>query len=129
MASSRPYIKGWKKARLECIRLANGICAVCGKDILAAAGIPEVNHILSVLEGGELTDQSNLACVCSDCHKKHTREVIRRRTKATRGAAKHEGTFRKVKGRKVQSRPMKKVYRPVDPKNRNRAPGERGKMR
>lgn len=126
---ARKYIPGWAKARKEAIERSGGICAKCLKNIKAEGHTIEVNHKRAIIDGGDPLDQENLETLCHPCHKPHSAEVVKRNAKIKRVAAKHNGTFRKPKGRKVQSRPMSKFYRPVNPQNRNRPIGERGKMR
>lgn len=118
---ARKYIPGWQRARREAIERAGGLCAKCGIDIVAAGQRPEVNHILALIDGGHETDQSNLECLCKNCHKPHTKEVIQRNAKAKRIAKKHRGEEKRWK--------RQWPYRPVNRANRNRPVEERGKMR
>lgn len=124
----RAYIPGWATARKEAVRISGGICAKCKKDIKAEGHTIEVNHKRALVDGGHPTDQENLEVLCRPCHRPHSAEVVKRNAKIKRVAAKHNGTFRQPKGRKVQSRPMSKAYRPVNPKNRDKPIDRRGKM-
>lgn len=125
---ARAYIPGWAKARKEAIERSGGICAKCEKNIKAEGHTIEVNHIRALVDGGHPTDQENLETLCRPCHRPHSAEVVKRVAKQKRVAAKHNGTFRQPRGRKIQSRPMAKFYRPVNPANRNKPVDRRGKM-
>lgn len=127
---ARKYIPGWSSARREAIRLSGGICAKCGCDVLASGRKIEVNHKRAIVDGGDPLDQENLEVLCKEiCHRSHSAEVVKRIAKQKRVQAKHEGTVKERKfKRKVQSRPMAKGYRPVNPANRNKPLDRRGKM-
>lgn len=127
---ARKYIPGWAKARKEAITRSCGICAKCGNDVIAIGQKIEVNHKRAIIDGGDPIDQDNLEVLCRDtCHRPHTAEVVKRNAKMARIKAKHEGTAKERKWKKkIQSRPMAKGYRPVNPKNRNKPIDRRGKM-
>lgn len=124
---ARVYIKGWARLRKEAIERAGGLCQKCNKDIAASGQIPEVNHIRAIIDGGDPEDPDNLECLCPDCHKPHTKAAVQRKAKIKRIQDKAAGKIKKWK-RKIQSKPMSKFYRPVNPQNRNKPIGRRGKM-
>jgi 5-methylcytosine-specific restriction protein A len=60
----------WRRLRDRVIARDNGLCQPCLKVGLVTP-FSEVDHIIPKAQGGD-DSESNLQCICSDCHKAKT---------------------------------------------------------
>lgn len=77
-------IRGRRGKELRRRRLANSpICELCKEaGIVSQATVPD--HIVPLAKGGEDVD-SNIRCLCHECHDRVTREEFGRRPRRTIG--------------------------------------------
>lgn len=68
-------------------------CVKCGSRYKV-----EVNHIVSVLDGGDMWDPKNLQTLCKTCHQRHTKQQWLERDPTKR---RHRGRT-KIKDKRVQ---------------------------
>jgi len=84
------YLRGQVFAR------DRGVCAQCGIDTMAARSVYlrrargtghlwQADHIMPVVEGGGQCGLDNIQTLCTECHKKTTRELSKRMAAARRG--------------------------------------------
>ena len=59
----RPKAKPWRVARYRTLEKDGWHCVRCGKYARL-----EVDHIVSLEDGGDLYDDANLQTLCRDCH-------------------------------------------------------------
>lgn len=85
----------WQAVRAMKRRL-NPLCELCqARGIIKEASL--VDHILSVSNGGEPYEMSNLQCLCRECHSKKTaNEINDRRYEAQRNQKANTLTARKI---------------------------------
>jgi 5-methylcytosine-specific restriction protein A len=84
---TQPLPKNWERTRARILGRDAGMCYVCGG--LAS----EIDHIVPVSLGGS-DDESNLAAICSRCHRHKTAVESNTRKKSGRrwpGADAHPG--------------------------------------
>ena len=82
---SQPLPPGWKKTRLRILARDGNACYLCGK------WGNEVDHVIPAIRGGGEED-SNLATICDDCHKKKSAREARGPSRK-RVEEKHPGLF------------------------------------
>jgi 5-methylcytosine-specific restriction endonuclease McrA len=82
--------------RIDVLHANGGLCHHCGEIINTAREKFEIEHVLPIALGGA-DDFTNTKPIHLHCHRKKTRDDIRKIAKAKRVKAKFEGGFRPAK--------------------------------
>jgi len=77
-SQARDWGRPWRRLREQALVRDCGLCVLC-KEQGQVTKATEVDHIVSVEEGGEHMDLNNLRSLCSPCHAGVTADQTRRR--------------------------------------------------
>jgi 5-methylcytosine-specific restriction protein A len=90
-AASRGYDAAWDKVKREVLERDRHLCQPCKRKSKTVAA-SEVDHIVSLADGGGRLDRKNLESTCHSCHVKKT---WRERWARTGGAGNPSGSARR----------------------------------
>lgn len=69
----------WSFFKTRILLRDNNCCVKCGSEKEV-----QVDHIIAIMNGGEMWDEENLQTLCKECHNKKTKQDYQQRTKGNK---------------------------------------------